>query len=485
MIDRPNPTLRATAIVLAAGRGSRFGGQKLTAMLNGRPVLQHVLDALAVAGIEDPVVVVGADARPLESAMSWRSARRIRNPHPEQGLSSSLQLGWDAVMSATPRPDLVVVTLGDQPLLDPQVVLQLLGEPLDPGRPVVSARHADGSRNPVRLEPAAAALVAASSGDRGLGPLLDRQPELVRDRPFPGANPDVDHPDDLVAMVAADWASRVRANAEQVDRARTTPDGSDFYGPVSRMFVADPARRDDPVLEALLAIAEADDTWLDIGAGAGRYALPLALAVQEVVAVDPSQSMLEALRIGAAGVGIENVRAVHARWPPDATLRAELGPDPVADVALIAHVGYDVEAILPFLDAMESASRKGCVAVLMVESPAAIAAPFWPLVHGEERVGLPALPQFLELLAARRVKPNVVMVAGERRRWSDREELLGFLRRQVWTTPGTSADRRLSDAMDALTISTGDGGVEIAATGARDIGVVSWSPRHADAVGSR
>jgi len=474
VIDRRGAPSRATAIVLAAGLATRFGGNKLAAGLDGRPVLQHVLDALAAAGIEDPVVVLGRDAELLEATIAWRAARPIRNAHPELGLSRSLQLGWDAAMSATPQPDVAVVALGDQPYLDPGVVLELLAEPLDSARPVVTARHADGSRNPVRLEPAAAGLVLGASGDRGLGPLLDGRPDLVREHLVSGENPDVDEPSDLVRMVAADWASRVRANAEQVERFRAAPEGADFYAPVTRMFVADPGRQADPVLAAIVAIAHPDDTWLDIGAGAGRYALPLGRVVREVIAVDPSESMLGALREGAGAAALANIRALPGRWPPDSALRAAIGSDPVADVSLIAHVGYDVEAIVPFVEAMENASRRHCVAVLMVESPAAIAAPFWPIVHGEERVGLPALPQFLELLAARRAGHGVEMVAGEGRRWANRDELLGFLRRQLWTVPGTSADRRLEDALGAMTSGTADGAVELRDSVARDIGIVRW-----------
>ena len=92
------------------------------------------------------------------------------------------------------------------------------------------------------------------------------------------------------------WSARVEGNAEQVDRMREAPDESDFYATVSRTFVADPGREDDPVLQAVLARARPDDRWLDIGAGAGRYALPVARRVRRVVAVDPSDSMLRALR---------------------------------------------------------------------------------------------------------------------------------------------------------------------------------------------
>lgn len=462
------------ALVLAAGAGRRFGGGKLLATVDGRPILQHVLDALAEAGIENPIVVLGGDADELEAAVRWRNAHRVRNPDPDVGLASSLQIGWQASMLTSPRPDAVLVLLGDQPCVEPAVIRALIGQPLEPSRPVIVARHADGARNPVRLEPEAAPLVAATSGDRGLGPQLDAHAELVRVVDLEAVNPDVDTPADLVAVLADGWAARVRANAAQVERFREAPDGRDFYAPVTRAFLADPARAGDPVLDALVGLARPDDIWLDIGAGAGRYALPLAGHVAELVAIDPSVSMLDALRAGMAEHRIANLGAVAGRWPPDEELRSVIGPDPVADVALIAHVGYDVEAILPFLEAMESAVRRLCVAVLMESSPASVAAGFWPLVHGEARVPLPALPELHELLRARGAAPTVARVAGERRTWSDRDELVTYLRRQLWTAPGSAADGRLLAAVELLAVTASDGGLGIPSAPALEIGIVTW-----------
>ncbi|MBI2776327.1 MAG: NTP transferase domain-containing protein [Chloroflexi bacterium] len=469
---------RVTAIVLAAGAGTRFGGAKLLARIDGRPVLQHVLDALVAGGIDDPVVVLGNDALALEAAIDWRVARRIRNPEPGRGLASSLHLGWAAAMGdPVRRPDAAIVALGDQPLLDPDVLRALVTAPLDPARPILVAHHADGARNPVRIEAAAADLVAAASGDRGLGPLLDSQPDRVRRLDVESRNPDIDRRGDLVAILEARWRARVEANAAQVERFREAPDGADFYATVSRTFVGDPGRSDDPVLAALLDLARPGDTWLDVGAGAGRYALPIARRVRAVMAVDPSNSMLDALRAAAFEHRIENVQALHGRWPPSAELRASLGPDPVAEVALVAHVGYDVAAIGPFVEALERAAARGCVAVLMHESPAAIAAPFWPIVHGEDREPLPALPALVELLEARGARPVVAHVRGERRRWADREELLALLRRQLWVVPGTGPDRRLAGAMTQLVGRDSDGSLTIRGTPPPDIGIVTWSGR--------
>ena len=64
------------------------------------------------------------------------------------------------------------------------------------------------------------------------------------------------------------------------------------------------------------------------------------------------------------------------------------------DVALISHLGYDVEDIGPFLDAMEAAARRLCVAVLLEQPPPTEADRLWPAVHGVERAALPRYPSF-------------------------------------------------------------------------------------------
>ena len=272
------------------------------------------------------------------------------------------------------------------------------------------------------------------------------------------------------------WGDRVRANREQVDRVREVPDGADFYARVTSLFRADPRRASEPVLDLLLALARPDDTWLDIGAGGGRYALPLALAVREVIAIDPSAGMLAVHRELMQEHDIANVRVVEGRWPPDAKLASRLGPMPIADAALIAHVGYDIEAIGPFLDAMEAATRRTCVAVLMESTPASVAEPFWPPVHGEPRVPLPALPEFVELLRARGREPQVAEAQREPRRFESRDALEGFLRRQLWIADGGEKERRYREVLDTLLVED-DGQFGLASQGPLPVGVVTWSPR--------
>ena len=479
----PTGSPRVAAIVLAAGAGRRFGGTKLAARIAGRPILQHVLDALAMAGIDDPIVVVEPDSR-LEPSIAWHGARRVVNPEPGRGLSSSLQLGWAAALAADPPPDAVLVALGDQPRLTAEAIRAVVAAPLDPARPIVAARFPEsGARNPVRIEIGTIAdeLVRATTGDRGLGPVLDARPDLVRWLDLPGDNPDIDRRADLVAAIEADWADRVRRNREQVERLRETGEDADHYAPVTGMFRDDPRRSGDEVLDALLALTTPSDTWLDVGAGAGRYAFPIALRVHDVIAIDPSAAMVATLRDGISAHGLVNVRAVEGRWPGAAP---SLAPQPCADVALIANVGHDVESIGPFVDALDAAARRLCVAVMQEQPPASPAAPFFEAVHGERRIPLPALPDFLDLLAARGTPPDIDWFERPARRWQSRDELLPFLRRQTWVTPGSAGDQRLLDHLDAVAI-VGDGGFVLAGdTEPARVGLVRWTPRTDGPAGS-
>lgn len=464
---------RVRAVVLAAGAGSRFGGSKLEARVDGKPVLQHVLDTLAAAALPDPVVVV-ADAPP--SGIDWGGAERVTNHDPSMGLSSSLKVGWTWAMARVPAPDAILLVLGDQPLLRDDVVRALVTEPLDPSRPFLAIRYSDhAARNPVRIEAGAEELVQSGYGDMGLGPQISEHPELLRFLDVEGSNPDVDRPADLAAVADTMWANRVRGNREQVDRLREEPDGPDFYAKVSSIFREDPDRHGDPVLDALRAHARPGDTWLDIGAGAGRYALPLARTVAHVIALDPSGSMLDGLRAGMREHGIDTIEIEEGRWP-DALDGRALGPQLPVDVSLIAHVGYDIEAIWPFLEAMERATRRECLAVLMERSPAAQAEPFWPEIHGEQRISLPALPAFVDLLRAHGREPTVQMVEAARRRWAGRDDIEPFIRRQTWVKPGSAKDRRMQALLDKWLVEADDGSWDLEVGEPVEVGIVSWEP---------
>lgn len=260
---------------------------------------------------------------------------------------------------------------------------------------------------------------------------------------------------------------RVRADHEQVERCREVADPADFYAPVVSRFRVDPRRTDDEVLALLVEHCRPDETWLDVGAGGGRYALPLALHVREVIAVEPSPAMVATLREGMAEAHIDNVGILRSRWP--------MADPPIADVGLIAHIGYDIGDIGPFLAALEASSRRLCAAVMGEAAMTSVATLFWQEIHGEPRVQLPAMPELLALLLARGRLPDVRWVERVQPLFDSVEEALTMARRQLWLREGSEKDQRLGALAAERVIERG--GRFTFDDRRSKIGVASWSPR--------
>ncbi|MYD74078.1 MAG: class I SAM-dependent methyltransferase [Chloroflexi bacterium] len=252
------------------------------------------------------------------------------------------------------------------------------------------------------------------------------------------------------------WADRVAANREQAERVREEPASGDHYRPLASAFRADPRRIGDSALEALLAVASMADTWVDVGAGAGRFALPLALHVKHVIAIEPSQAMRAELANMQIEHGVTNVEIRNQRWPSDDAAITDM-----ADVALISHVGYDVEQIGPFLDTMERAAARECVALQFDYSPQSLFQQVWPVIHGEEQAHLPGAVEFIELLQARGadVETNEVEQDAERQRFvfDSPDGAMDWARRQLWLAEDSDKLPLLHEAVTEL-LTKGDGG---------------------------
>ena len=270
------------------------------------------------------------------------------------------------------------------------------------------------------------------------------------------------------AALAA-WAALVDADAEQVPRVREPEPPADHYGTTAAHFR--PGGLDAHEWPLIEALARAEDTWLDIGAGGGRFAVPLARRVARVVAIEPSPAMRATLEGAAADAALANIDVHDARWP-SVPPQSAWGLD--ADVALAAHVIYDIRAIGPFLDAMERHARRLCVIVVAEQGRGANVAPLFEAVHGEPQRTLPALREVVALLGALG-RPCEVRLA--RREGVEpvleREEAYEVARRLLWLRPGSPKDARMRALMEEWW-GTAEG---IALPGARRVvGVVSWRP---------
>jgi CTP:molybdopterin cytidylyltransferase MocA len=182
------------AVLLAAGAGSRFraagGGVKVLAPVDGRPLVEWALAALAAAPLGDRVIVLGAHGDDVVAAIDLHGARPVRNEHWERGMASSLRAGLAAL---DPACTAALVVLGDGPALSAEAIRRV-AVAAEGAEGLVSARYGDRNGHPVAI-PRALWAQLPDEGEQGAR-ALGRPTVLVdcSDLPPPG---DADTPADL------------------------------------------------------------------------------------------------------------------------------------------------------------------------------------------------------------------------------------------------------------------------------------------------
>jgi CTP:molybdopterin cytidylyltransferase MocA len=176
-------------LVLAAGGSSRFGSPKQLAELDGRPLLQHAVDAMVRAPVDAVIVVLGAEHESVASNIALGRARACVCPEWHRGQAASVRCG----LSALPACDQVVVTLGDELGVDASLIAAVLSAAQAGG----SARATYDGRpgHPVVLGPEMLARAGEIEGDQGFRDLLGDAPTF--EAGHLAAPHDIDTPQDL------------------------------------------------------------------------------------------------------------------------------------------------------------------------------------------------------------------------------------------------------------------------------------------------
>lgn len=182
------------ALVLAAGSATRFGSDKLSALLDGEPLLFHAIRSARAAPVSRAIVV----ARPGLETGIWREdppvdVLRIAS----SALSDSLKAGIAAAHGA----DGAYVFLGDMPRVPHDEAARLAGIIGD--NYAALPRREGRPGHPVLLSARAFADIAGLVGDEGAGKLLRRRDDVVFDEcTDPAIHFDVDRPEDLGRLVS-------------------------------------------------------------------------------------------------------------------------------------------------------------------------------------------------------------------------------------------------------------------------------------------
>jgi molybdenum cofactor cytidylyltransferase len=190
------------AIILAAGRSTRFAGDqpgmtKLVAELNGKPLVRHVAEAAFASKAQPVIVVTGHADDQVREALAGLPLIFVHNKDFGTGLASSLRTGIAAIPQTASG---AIVLLGDMPLITAHLIDQLTaGFKANPVADVIVPVTQGRRGNPVLLARALFPAVTQLTGDEGARRLLKEPGANVVEMAFEGAAAavDIDTPEAL------------------------------------------------------------------------------------------------------------------------------------------------------------------------------------------------------------------------------------------------------------------------------------------------
>jgi len=185
------------AIVLAAGRSTRMGAQKLLLPFDGQTVIRHIVDEVAGSPVDRIVVVTGADTDAVSRSLDGHEVRIVRNPDPHAEMLSSVRCG----LSAAPADcEAVLIVLGDQPSIRREWIAELIGAFGSEGRGIVVPVYEGHRGHPMVITTRYRDEILTAYDDAGLRGFLDAHDDDVYRHPAhtSAVLEDMDYPADYL-----------------------------------------------------------------------------------------------------------------------------------------------------------------------------------------------------------------------------------------------------------------------------------------------
>jgi molybdenum cofactor cytidylyltransferase len=178
--SRPRPEARrprVAGLVMAAGRSSRMGANKLLMDDNGKPIVARVVEQALAADLAEVVVVTGHQEAEMRAALAGRKVRFVPCPDYADGMSASLRCGLKALSTDV---DAALVLLGDMPRVGTGLLRRMIAafNPTE-GRAIIVPSFQGKRGNPVLWDRRFFAEMTALAGDVGARHLIGEHAELV------------------------------------------------------------------------------------------------------------------------------------------------------------------------------------------------------------------------------------------------------------------------------------------------------------------
>lgn len=158
-----------SAVLLAAGKSTRMGENKLLLPFGGGTVIERTLDNLLASRAGEVIVVLGSKADEIGARIGRRGVTQVFNENYARGMSTSLTAGLKLV---NPEARFVLVALGDQPLISPYIYNKLIAAAVATRKGIVIPVRRGERGNPILIAAYYKTELLKQSGDVGGRELL-------------------------------------------------------------------------------------------------------------------------------------------------------------------------------------------------------------------------------------------------------------------------------------------------------------------------
>lgn len=162
--------MNIAAIVLAAGKSSRMGFNKLLADVGGKPLVVRTIENIVASKVSTIIVVTGHAAQEIELALAHANVKIVHNAGYASGLASSVKVGVGSARGF----DGALICLGDMPLVSADIIDRMIAafDPSQGRQLVVPVRHGEIG-NPVLWGARFFPELKNLEGDRGARGLIE------------------------------------------------------------------------------------------------------------------------------------------------------------------------------------------------------------------------------------------------------------------------------------------------------------------------
>lgn len=173
-----------------------MGTPKQLLVYQGCTLIRHITE-VAIASLCQPIaVVLGANAERIKPEISQLPVQIVENQQWEEGMSSSIRVGLEALLAMNPNLDAVAIALCDQPFVSPQTLNQLVETYRFTGKPIIASEYAGTLGVPALFNRTLFSEIMALKSTEGARKLIKKHIQEVFGVPFPEGSIDIDTPND-------------------------------------------------------------------------------------------------------------------------------------------------------------------------------------------------------------------------------------------------------------------------------------------------